>query len=318
MRAKAPEKKEKRLKMFVFGAAGVGKTLAAIQFPNAYIIDTEKGTDFYSESINKAGSVVFQSNDPEEILEEIQSLLTTKHEYKTLILDPVTQIYNALQEKWTRIFEKHATTEKEKEVQDFGMRYWGKVKSQYKQMQRLLTKLDMNIIATSHQKDVYGTGFSKIGTTYDSMKGEDYFFDLVFQIEKKGNERISKTIKERADITDGGNKAKFPEEFAWSYKNFCDLYGKDILERVAVPILMATPEQVVKLEKLTKVLNLDAEIVNKWLSKADVDNYSEMTQEQIGKCIEYVEKQLAGIVPPVSNGKVDPAVVKASLKGAKA
>ena len=34
--------------MFVFGQAGIGKTVASIQFPNAYIIDTEKGTDFYA------------------------------------------------------------------------------------------------------------------------------------------------------------------------------------------------------------------------------------------------------------------------------
>src|SRR3990167_5973615 len=142
MRAKAPERKEKRLKMFVYGDAGVGKTLAAIQFPNAYIIDTEKGTDSYDKSINNAQSVVYQTNDFEEIVEEIKSLLTTKHEYKTLVLDPVTQIYNSLQDKWTRIFEKYATTEKEREVQDFGMRYWGKVKGEYKRMQRLITKLE--------------------------------------------------------------------------------------------------------------------------------------------------------------------------------
>ena len=39
LRAKAPEAVAKRLKLFMFGAAGVGKTTAAIQFPNSYIID---------------------------------------------------------------------------------------------------------------------------------------------------------------------------------------------------------------------------------------------------------------------------------------
>lgn len=313
MRAKAPEKKEKRLKMFVYGPAGVGKTIAAIQFPKAYIIDTEKGTDFYSESIARAGSVVYQTNDPDEIIEEIQSLLTTKHEYTTLVIDPVTQIYNALQEKWNRIFEKYATTDKEREVQDFGMRYWGKVKGQYKRMQRLLTKLDMNIIATSHQKDVYGSGFSKVGVTFDSMKGEDYFFDLVFQIEKKGDERISRTIKERADIISGSaanqfvSNAKFPEEFVWSYENFCKFYGKEIIEKAAVPVMMATAEEVDKLEKMIKVLNLDQEIVNKWLTKTDTDTFSEMTQDQISKCIEYVEKKLEELRPETKGKKIEVA-----------
>lgn len=288
MRAKKPETKEKRLKMFIYGPAGIGKTLAAIQFPKAYIIDCEKGTDFYSKSIAKAGSAVLQTNDPEEIAEEIKSLLITKHEYKTLIIDPITQIYNALQEKWNRIFEKHATSEKEKDVQDWGMRYWGKVKSQYKQMQRLLVKLDMNIIVTSHQKDVYGAGFSKIGTTYDSMKGEDYFYDLVFQIEKHGENRVCRTIKERAEI----GEAKFPTEFEWSYENFCKFYGKEIIEKESVPILMSTPEQVERLEKLVKTVNLEPEIINKWLSKADVDSFAEMTDTQIQACIGMVEARI--------------------------
>ena len=38
-----PEMKEKRLKLFLYGPAGVGKTTAAIQFPQSYIIDMERG-----------------------------------------------------------------------------------------------------------------------------------------------------------------------------------------------------------------------------------------------------------------------------------
>ena len=41
LRARKPEAVTKRLKLFMFGPAGVGKTTAAIQFPNSYIIDCE-------------------------------------------------------------------------------------------------------------------------------------------------------------------------------------------------------------------------------------------------------------------------------------
>ena len=292
LRAKKPEAIEKRLKMFVYGAAGVGKTWAAIQFPNAYIIDTEKGADFYSKSIVKAGSVIFQSNNADEIREEIKNLLIEKHDYNTLIIDPVTQIYNSIQEKWVRVFEKYSTDEKNKEIQDFGMRFWGKVKSEYKSLQRLLVNLDMNIIVTSHQKDVYGTNFSKIGTTFDSMKGDDYFFDLIFQIEKQGEKRIAKTIKERSEL--GENK--FPETFDWIYSNFCLFYGKDILERESVPISMATKEQVEKIEKLLEIVKVDDAIVNKWFTAADCDSFEQFKSEQIEKCIGYLENQLKPIV----------------------
>ena len=45
LRARKPEAVTKRLKLFMFGPAGVGKTTAAIQFPNSYIIDAERGSE---------------------------------------------------------------------------------------------------------------------------------------------------------------------------------------------------------------------------------------------------------------------------------
>jgi GTPase SAR1 family protein len=292
LKAKSPEIKEKRLKMLVYGPAGVGKTTASIQFPNSYIIDTEKGTDFYAETINKVKSAVLQTLNVDEVKEELKALATEKHHYRTLIIDPVTQLYNNVQEKYTRIFEKYAKSEKDQEVGDFGMRYWGKVKGDFKGLQRLILALDMNVIVTSHQKDVYGAGFSKIGTTFDSMKGDDYLFDLVFQVERKNGDLMAKTIKERAEI----GKQKFPADFIWSYDNFCKFYGKEIIEKEATPIIMATDEQVARANKLIEVVKVDEGTVNKWLEKADVDNFSEMTGEQITKVIEYLEKKVASLV----------------------
>lgn len=293
LKAKKPEIKEKRLKLFMFGPAGVGKTWAAIQFPKSVIIDTEKGTDFYAGAILKQGSVVFQSNNPDDIRDELLELLTTKHEYKTLIIDPVTQVYNAIQEKWTRIFQKNVKDKEAGEVQDFGMRFWGKVKSEMKAIQRILLALDMNVIITSHQKDVYGSNFSKVGVTFDSMKGDDYLFDLIFRLEKRGDQRLALTTKERAEI--GQNK--FPEEFEWSYANFLEFYGKEVIERESAPVPMSTQEQIDHLEKIIKLINLDSEVVNKWYTKTDTDTFAEMTQDQIKKCIDYVEKKVAEFNP---------------------
>ena len=51
LRARKPEAVTKRLKLFMFGPAGVGKTTAAIQFPNSYIIDCERGAENYDKLI---------------------------------------------------------------------------------------------------------------------------------------------------------------------------------------------------------------------------------------------------------------------------
>ncbi len=294
LRGVKPEAKEKRLKLFLYGPAGVGKTTAVIQFPNAYVIDTEKGSDFYSKTLSKSGSVVFKSNNPDEIKEEIKELLTTKHPYKTLIIDPVTNLYNAVQEKWTRVFEKHTRENgktEQAEIQDFGMRYWGRVKSEFKSIQRMLMALDMNVLVTSHQKDQYGAGMTKVGVTYDSIKGEDYLYDLVFRLATQGGKRMALTEKERAEV--GLNK--FPESFEWSYENFLKFYGKEVIERESVPTRMASDIQVNKIKNLVEVVKIDPDQVNAWFQKAGVDDWSEMQEEQIQKAIDFVEKKLKGV-----------------------
>src|SRR5678810_318522 len=94
LRARKPEAVTKRLKLFMFGPAGVGKTTAAIQFPNCYIIDAERGSENYDKLITASGSAVFQTNDMNEVLAEVKALLTEKHEYRTLVIDPITTLYN--------------------------------------------------------------------------------------------------------------------------------------------------------------------------------------------------------------------------------
>jgi len=309
LKGSKPKAVNNRLKMFIYGQAGIGKTLCSLQFPNAYIIDTERGTNNYNEIINKSNSAVLQTLLPDEIKAELKELLTTKHEYRTLIIDPITQVYNAVQEKWTKIFEKHSKTTKESEIQDFGMRYWSKIKSEFKSIQRMLLALDMNVIVIAHQKDVYGTNFSKIGTTFDSMRGDDYFFDLIFQVIKKGDQRIAITIKERASI--GANK--FPNEFEWSYANFIKFYGKEIIEKEATPVAMADKETIDRVVNMVNMIKMDEAVIVKWMQKADVQDWSEMSKDQIDGCEAYLNKKLASLTP----SKATPASVKGEIKPKK-
>jgi tRNA(Ile)-lysidine synthase TilS/MesJ len=299
LRGKKPEQLKKRIKMFLYGKAGIGKTIAALKFPKAYIIDLEKGTENYTNIIKQADSVVFSSNDPEEIRKEMETLLTAEHDYRTLVIDPVTLLYQGIQEIWSKKFAQQALASgKAKKIEaaemgDFGFQYWGKVKRDYKALQRLILRLDMNVIVTAHQKDVYGEGFTKLGVTFDSMKDDDYFYDFVFRLEK-GNtkkERIAITEKERAEP----DKNKFPDEFPWSYENFLKFYGQEEIERKPQPIPMAKPEQVQRIKQLIEIIKIDDDVIEKWFRKADVDEWSEFTSEQINKCIAYCEDKMQGL-----------------------
>src|ERR1017187_4246782 len=98
LRGIKPTTIEKRLKAFFYGAAGSGKTTASISFPRPYLIDCERGAENeqYVEKLDAQGGAIFQTSDFNELIKEIRSLLSESHEYKTLIIDPLTSVYNSL------------------------------------------------------------------------------------------------------------------------------------------------------------------------------------------------------------------------------
>jgi hypothetical protein len=274
LRGKKPEAVQKRLKLFMFGPAGVGKTTAAIQFPNSYIIDCERGSEEYGELIERSGSVVFQTTDIHDVIAEVKALLTERHDYRTLVIDPITTVYNDLLEK-----------SEAKVGADFG-RHYGAANKEMKRLANLIMALDLNVIVTAHAKAEYGQNFSKIGYTFDGWKQLDYWFDLVVELQKKGKKRLGKVTKTRI--------ATFPDEdvFEWSYDAIKARYDNGTLEKAAAPVALATRAQVAELNGLLNVVKLPEGTVDKWLTKANVDTLDDMPGDAIAKCIEYVKKQL--------------------------
>lgn len=288
LKAKKPEPVNKRFKSFWYGDSGVGKTILAISFPNSYIIDTEHGTDQYYDIINANNSVVLHTSDIDEIRHELKSLTTEQHGYSNLIIDSITGVYNSCQEKWNNVFAKYSKNEKEAELQDFGFRYWGKVKADFKTLHNNLLRLNMNVIITAHEKTEYGNGMTKLGVTYDSMRDDKYIYDYVFRMTKNGgNTRKMITDKERAEP----NKRKFPDEFEASYQKFLEYYGT-VLEKKPEPIQLATEEQLAELNKMIEILNTPQENIDKWLVKEKVDSLDEMTAEQIQVYIDAGKKKI--------------------------
>lgn len=278
LRAVKPKNVEKRLKALFYGSAGVGKTTAAIQFPKPYLIDTEKGAENtqYVKLLEEVGGAIFQTSDFEELINEVKSLLTEKHEYKTLVIDPLTTLYNDL-------LDKAAT----KVGTDFGKHY-GEANKEMKHLLNLLLRLDMNVIITSHAKNEYGQNLAVLGQTYDCYKKLDYLFDLVFEIQKRGKERVALVKKTRVE--------GFPEGdvFPFNYEEISNRYGKEILEKDAEEIRLATKEQVSEINRLIDLLKVPEETIGKWKKKAESESFDEMNFEYIHKCIEFLKKQING------------------------
>ena len=284
LRGKKPETIQKRLKALFYGKAGVGKTTAAIQFPAPYLIDTERGAenDQYLELIEKNNGVVFQTSDFDEMIKEIKTLLTVAHPYKTLIIDPLTIVYNDLLDK--------AASYLSKDGQDgtaFG-RHYNLANKHMKHLLSLLLRLDMNVIITAHAKNEYGSKLEIVGQTFDCYKKLDYLFDLVFRIEKFGKDRRAWVDKSRVK--------NFPEMdyFPFSYEEVAERYGKEVLEKTSTPIVLAASEQLKEIYRLIDLLKVPSELIEKWLSKEDVNEFEEMSSTTIEKYLMSLNQKLKG------------------------
>lgn len=278
LKAKKPAMIESRLKALFYGSAGVGKTMASIQFPKPYIIDTEGSTNKpqYVKQIDKVDGAVLMTVDFDEMVNEVRELLTTTHDYKTLVIDSLTLLYNDLLEKAER-----------KVGTDFG-RHYGEANKRMKQLLNLLFRLDMNVIITSHSKNEYGQNLSILGQTFDCYKKLDYLFDLVFEIQKRGTDRIGLVKKSRIE--------SFPDSdsFPFSYEEIAKRYGRHILERDAVAQELASPEQVKEILRLIDLIKVPEETYQKWLDKASSDGWPEMPKDSIQKCIDHLKSKIQG------------------------
>ncbi len=289
LRAKKPEAVNKRLKLFMFGPAGVGKTTAAIQFPNSYIIDCEKGAENYDRLITASNSVLFQTTDIHEVIQEVKSLLTEPHDYRTLVIDPITTIYNDLLEKC------------EAQVGSEWGRHYGAANKTMKRLANLIMALDMNVVITAHAKKEYQTSgngsntLAVVGQTFDGWKQLDYWFDLVVELSRGKTDRkptkthdpkrFAKVVKTRLEQFPDG------EVFEWSYDAIRKRSDVESLERTPHSIRLATPDQVAEITNLLTLVRLPENTVEKWFAKAGVDMWEDMSQDTIQKCIDFVKNR---------------------------
>lgn len=274
LRAKKPEQIEKRLKLFLFGNPKVGKTTAELNFPSVYLIDTEKGAvhDQYVRLMQANGSQVFHTNDVDDVIEEIRALGTERHSFKTVAVDPVTMLEADLVEK------------AEKEFGAGDMRIWGKRDRKMKRLLNLLNKLDMNVIVTAHGKIDYGPNMTRLGTTFDAWKRWPYAFDLIIELEKRGDDRVAIVRGSRLETFGEG------QTFTWSYDEFKRRYP--IIDKDAEPVVLASAEQVAELKSLLDLVKMPEGTLDKWLTAASVDVLEDMPASYIEKCIELVRKKI--------------------------
>lgn len=280
----------KKPKVLIFGSPGVGKTWASLDFPGVFYIDTEGGADLrhYREKLLKAGGMYLGpeqgSLDFDTVIGQIEALATERHTYKTVVIDSITKLFNtAIGDEQARLGDLDAFGASKK-----------KPINQMKRLIRWLNRADMNAVVIAHEKAVWGKNDKGqqevVGTSFDGWDKLEYELHLVLRISQIG---AGKDAKRFANI--GKSRLTgFPsgERFNWSYADFAERYGKDVIEKEVVPVVLASAEEVAQVTHLLTVVKVADDIVAKWLTKAGAEDFSEMSSEQIQLCINHLKGKI--------------------------
>jgi len=265
---------EKRLKLFLWGDTGVGKTTISLRFPKPAVIDLEGGTDLYGDAFQFD---VLRVNTPDEVMAAVDWLLVNKHPYRTLVIDPITVYWDSLQKKWSDIFLKRNKGSKgyKYEFYDLQPKDWMTVKAEFKEFIRKLIALDMNVIITAREKTKFkeGSFMVAIGETFDGEKSLPYMFDTIVRmyLDEKGR-YMGLCIKDRSN--------KLPkEEFECSYATFEKLFGKKSLNREASPVQHASQAQKDKIKEYIKQFKMTPEQVEKRLAAYDAESLEDLSSK---------------------------------------
>lgn len=294
---------EKRLKALAWGDSGVGKTYLSLQFPKPVVIDLEGGTDLYGESFDFD---VIRASTADEVMEAVQWLLTNSHPYRTLVIDPITVYWDALQKKWSDIFLRRNKGSKgyKFEYYDLQPRDWMTIKGESKELTRKLIALDMNVIVTARQKVQYAdSGFMKaVGETFDGEKSLPYMFDTIVRLYRDDKGRfLGECLKDRSNKLPRG-------EFECSYAHIEEYFGKEMLGRKARPLALATAEQKQQIGEYIARLGITHEQVEQRLADYEAESIGDLTEANariiIGKLessLAAKDRELAAEVPEPNN-----------------
>lgn len=273
-------------KMVLYGPSGVGKTWFTLSFPNVAYFSPEPGATrkHYVEKLRASGGMYLGpedgSTDFETLISQAKALASEKHGFKTLVVDSITEIFNlAVAKEADRLGEKNGFGADKKPAIAYMRRFIAAIQ-----------RLDMNVILVAHEKAEWGADDKgqrvEKGKVPDCWDKLIYSLDLAFQAQKRGASRVAVVKKSRL--------LGFPEgeSFPLEFSDFSTRYGKDIIEKAAAPIVLATEEQVSEIRRLVELLKIDSEVIEKWFEKANVERFEEFTTDTAAKTIKSLTAKL--------------------------
>lgn len=215
---KKASKKNRRLKMLVYGGPGTGKTIFALTFPNVRIVDIEGGVLQYEERVVvpeigqsgefeklATGSAMKVLDGVEETFDDfVRHARDPKVNPKpcdTFVVDPMTKFWERLQEAYTEEEKRGSGRFKSGTT----LRDWGSIKRPLKNMITDLQNLPVHFLMIAHSGDKMegqGQDMKVVGTKANTEKSAPYAVDTVleFMEQKRGGGTIVKCHKDRTGV----------------------------------------------------------------------------------------------------------------------
>lgn len=226
------------IRALIYGDTGTGKTSVALDFDNCCILDCGRGTTPYS---SKKDFHVLYTTSYETMSRAVDYLLKNDHGYETLVIDPVTVLWESLQAKWIDVLLRRNKGGKGHRVEfyELSARDWGLIKADLKSFFRKLMLLDMNIILTAREKVKYKAGSFMVpdGQTFDGEKSLPYLVDSVLKTYRdKDGEFLCEVIKDRTGT--------LPKE-DFQTEHLVGFLTKNAVHRKSNPIKLISEKQIV-------------------------------------------------------------------------
>lgn len=286
LKAKKPVLKEARFKAVIYANRGVGKTHFCCSFPNTYFIDTEglEAHPHFVEMLIANKSEIARINELSEIIAEVRELLSTKHEYKTLVIDSITFPFHLLANLEAERLSKKGKGETE--GTEFGANL-AKAKRQVFELGMLLSRLDMNVLVTAHEKSKYFKG-EEVGKMADVNEKMEYALGSVINLRRQGSKVKAMIDKSRYKPLETGKLLDFDE----GYDLLCEKLGKSIFDKESSPEELASDEQIDEAKRLIDVLNVPAEWLNKRIAAHRASELEQLSKEDMQSLIDLMLDRL--------------------------
>ena len=194
------------LKVMVWGESGSGKSRFALSAPSPLVVDLEGSTrlyagefDFWKAEIDKNNQSACNSAALTKNL--IKEILDGEYpDRKTLIIDPVTDLLDCIEDICSKEYEKTIGKKVDTLNAVQKTKWYAYRRETARKMLNQLKDVPMNLILVARAKNVWDTKDGKmqpVGLTYDALEIVEYLMDIVIQLEKNGEETKAIVKKSR-------------------------------------------------------------------------------------------------------------------------